>query len=178
MTAFLRNRLTVTVRILFPPHPSNMIGPDPELRRKKTPFMRRSGSATAIARASRCASTEKKVPEALFNARIFAPTWIALGGTKFRGDLRSSFQGGRDALDAAKGGSSSSTSCHGDGAGPASGGPLARELLKPALSSGKIRCIGARRSGVNRSHMGATAPCAEVQKIEVGEKSVARRTII
>jgi ATP-dependent Clp protease ATP-binding subunit ClpA len=66
------------------------------------------------------------------------------------------------------------------GAGSASGGTLdASNLLKPALSSGKIRCIGATTFQEYRSHMERDRALARrFQKIEVGEPTVGETTLI
>ncbi|MET0595220.1 MAG: AAA family ATPase, partial [Polyangiaceae bacterium] len=55
----------------------------------------------------------------------------------------------------------------------------ASNLLKPALSSGKIRCIGATTFQEYRSHMERDRALARrFQKIEVGEPSVAETALI
>jgi len=61
------------------------------------------------------------------------------------------------------------------GAGSASGGTLdASNLLKPALSSGKIRCIGATTFQEYRGHLERDSALARrFQRIEVGEPSEA-----
>ena len=66
------------------------------------------------------------------------------------------------------------------GAGAASGGTLdAANLLKPALASGKLRCIGATTFEEYRSHLERDRALARrFQKIEVLEPSLEETMLI
>jgi ATP-dependent Clp protease ATP-binding subunit ClpA len=153
-------------------------------RRKNNPlFIGDAGvGKTAIVEGIALRIHERKVPEALLNARIFSLDMGALlAGTKFRGDFEERFKSVVNALERRAGSVLFIDELHTVmGAGSASGGTLdASNLLKPALSSGKIRCIGATTFQEYRSHMERDRALARrFQKIEVGEPSVAESTLI
>jgi ATP-dependent Clp protease ATP-binding subunit ClpA len=153
-------------------------------RRKNNPlFIGDAGvGKTAIVEGIALRIHEKKVPEALANARIFSlDMGSLLAGTKFRGDFEERFKAVVNALEKREGAVLFIDELHTVmGAGSASGGTLdASNLLKPALSSGKIRCIGATTFQEYRSHMERDRALARrFQKIEVGEPSVAETTLI
>jgi ATP-dependent Clp protease ATP-binding subunit ClpA len=153
-------------------------------RRKNNPlFIGDAGvGKTAIVEGIALRIHEKKVPEALFTARIFAlDMGSLLAGTKFRGDFEERFKAVVNALERREGSILFIDELHTVmGAGSASGGTLdASNLLKPALSSGKIRCIGATTFQEYRSHMERDRALARrFQKIEVGEPSVAETSLI
>jgi ATP-dependent Clp protease ATP-binding subunit ClpA len=153
-------------------------------RRKNNPlFIGDAGvGKTAIVEGIALRIHDRKVPDALLNARIFALDMGALlAGTKFRGDFEERFKSVVNALERRAGSVLFIDELHTVmGAGSASGGTLdASNLLKPALSSGKIRCIGATTFQEYRSHMERDRALARrFQKIEVGEPSVAETALI
>src|SRR6266542_3207161 len=153
-------------------------------RRKNNPlFIGDAGvGKTAIVEGIAQRIHEKKVPEALGGARIYAlDMGSLLAGTKFRGDFEERFKAIVNALEKREGSILFIDELHTVmGAGSASGGTLdASNMLKPALSSGKIRCIGATTFQEYRSHMERDRALARrFQKIEVGEPSVAETSLI
>jgi len=153
-------------------------------RRKNNPlFIGDAGvGKTAIVEGIALRIHEKKVPEVLASARIYALDMGALlAGTKFRGDFEERFKAVMNELETKEGSVLFIDELHTVmGAGSASGGTLdASNLLKPALSSGKIRCIGATTFQEYRSHMERDRALARrFQKIEVGEPSVADTVLI
>jgi ATP-dependent Clp protease ATP-binding subunit ClpA len=153
-------------------------------RRKNNPlFIGDAGvGKTAIVEGIALRIHEKKVPEVLAGARIYAlDMGSLLAGTKFRGDFEERFKAVVNALERRDGSILFIDELHTVmGAGSASGGTLdASNLLKPALSSGKIRCIGATTFQEYRSHMERDRALARrFQKIEVGEPSLAETALI
>jgi ATP-dependent Clp protease ATP-binding subunit ClpA len=153
-------------------------------RRKNNPlFIGDAGvGKTAIVEGIALRIHDKKVPESLAAARIYALDMGALlAGTKFRGDFEERFKAVVNALERREGSILFIDELHTVmGAGSASGGTLdASNLLKPALSSGKIRCIGATTFQEYRSHMERDRALARrFQKIEVGEPSVGETALI
>ncbi len=153
-------------------------------RRKNNPlFIGDAGvGKTAIVEGIALRIHEKKVPEVLATARIYAlDMGSLLAGTKFRGDFEERFKAVVNALERREGSILFIDELHTVmGAGSASGGTLdASNLLKPALSSGKIRCIGATTFQEYRSHMERDRALARrFQKIEVGEPSLAETALI
>jgi ATP-dependent Clp protease ATP-binding subunit ClpA len=153
-------------------------------RRKNNPlFIGDAGvGKTAIVEGIALRIHEKKVPDVLTGARIYAlDMGSLLAGTKFRGDFEERFKAVVNALERREGSILFIDELHTVmGAGSASGGTLdASNLLKPALSSGKIRCIGATTFQEYRSHMERDrALSRRFQKIEVGEPTVAETSLI
>lgn len=89
---------------------------------------------------------EGKVPETLKEARIFALDLGALlAGSRYRGDFEERLKAVLKALEAQPGAVLFVDELHTIvGAGATSGGAMdAANLLKPALASGELRCIGA-----------------------------------
>jgi ATP-dependent Clp protease ATP-binding subunit ClpA len=117
-----------------------------------------------------------EVPAVLASAKIFALDMGALlAGTKFRGDFENRVKAVLKALDRIEGAVLFVDELHTVvGAGAASGGTLdAANLLKPALSGGKLRCIGATTFEEYRSHIERDRALARrFQKIEVLEPSL------
>jgi ATP-dependent Clp protease ATP-binding subunit ClpA len=153
-------------------------------RKKNNPlFIGDAGvGKTAIVEGIALRIHEKNVPEPLAAARIWAlDMGMLLAGTKFRGDFEERFKGVVSALEKRTGSILFVDELHTVmGAGAASGGTLdASNLLKPALSSGKIRCIGATTFQEYRSHMEKDRALARrFQKIEVGEPTIAETALI
>jgi ATP-dependent Clp protease ATP-binding subunit ClpA len=153
-------------------------------RRKNNPlFIGDAGvGKTAIVEGIALRIHDKKVPEQLARAKIWAIDMGSLiAGTKYRGDFEERFKAVVGALEQQEGSILFVDELHTVmGAGAASGGTLdASNLLKPALSSGKIRCIGATTFQDYRSHMEKDrALSRRFQKIEVGEPTLAETALI
>ncbi len=147
-------------------------------RRKNNPlYVGDAGvGKTAIAEGLALAIHEKKVPATLHHAKVFSLDMGALlAGTKFRGQFEERLKAVLKALQS-----------HDDailfideihtivGAGATSGGSMdASNLLKPALASGKLRCIGSTthqefKSAFERDR----ALSRRFQRIDVLEPSV------
>ncbi len=146
-------------------------------RRKNNPlFVGDSGvGKTAIVEGLAAKIVAGEVPDAIKNAVIFALDMGTLvAGTKFRGDFENRVKGVLKQLEKHEGSILFVDEMHTVvGAGAASGGTLdAANLLKPALSSGKLRCIGATTFEEYRSHLEKDRALARrFQKIEVLEPS-------
>ena len=153
-------------------------------RRKNNPlFIGDAGvGKTAIVEGIALAIHENRVPDVLTAARIYALDMGALlAGTKFRGDFEERFKSVVTALEKKAASILFIDELHTVmGAGSASGGTLdASNLLKPALASGKLRCIGATTFQEYRAHLERDRALARrFQKIEVNEPSVAETTLI
>lgn len=153
-------------------------------RRKNNPlFVGDAGvGKTAIVEGIALRIYEGKVPEALQDAQIWALDMGALlAGTKFRGDFEERFKSVIGELEEREGSILFIDELHTVmGAGAVSGGTMdASNLLKPALSSGRIRCIGATTFQEYRQHMERDRALARrFQKIEVDEPSVDESTLI
>ena len=174
-------------------HIDPLIGRDAEVeraiqilarRRKNNPlFVGDAGvGKTAIVEGIALRIHEKKVPEVLADARIWALDMGGLlAGTKFRGDFEERFKAVINELEQREGSILFIDELHTVmGAGAVSGGTMdASNLLKPALSSGTLRCIGATTFQEYRQHMERDRALARrFQKIEVSEPSVEDTTLI
>ncbi len=163
-----------------------LVGRERELRRAIQVLARRKknnplfvGDAgvgkTAIVEGLAAKVVAESVPGPLLGAEIFALDMGALvAGTKFRGDFENRVKAVLKQLEKRPGAILFVDEIHTViGAGSASGGTLdAANLLKPALSSGKLRCIGATTFEEYRSHMERDRALARrFQKIEVLEPS-------
>lgn len=165
-----------------------LIGRDSELerviqtlcrRRKNNPLLVGEAGVgkTAIAEGLARRIVEGTVPEILAASTIYALDMGALlAGTKYRGDFEQRLKGVLKQLADDKDAVLFIDEIHTlIGAGAASGGTLdASNLLKPALSSGQLRCIGATtyteyRGIFEKDH----ALSRRFQKIDVAEPSVA-----
>ncbi|THF62407.1 ATP-dependent Clp protease ATP-binding subunit ClpA [Pseudothauera nasutitermitis] len=148
-------------------------------RRKNNPLLVGEAGVgkTAIAEGLARRIVEGRVPEVLENAQVYALDMGALlAGTKYRGDFEQRLKAVLKQLVEHQGAILFIDEIHTlIGAGAASGGTLdASNLLKPALSSGQLKCIGATtyteyRQIFEKDH----ALSRRFQKIDVVEPSVA-----
>ena len=147
-------------------------------RRKNNPlYVGETGvGKTAIAEGLALAIHEGKVPEVLKGSRIFSLDMGALlAGTKFRGQFEERLKAVLKALQAKEDAILFIDEIHTIvGAGATSGGSMdASNLLKPALASGKLRCIGSTTyQEFKASFERDRALSRRFQKIDVGEPSV------
>jgi ATP-dependent Clp protease ATP-binding subunit ClpA len=147
-------------------------------RRKNNPLLVGEAGVgkTAIAEGLAWRITQKDVPEILQNAIVYSLDMGALlAGTKYRGDFEQRLKAVLKQLKDSPHGILFIDEIHTIiGAGSASGGTLdASNLLKPALSSGQLKCIGATtynefRGVFEKDH----ALSRRFQKIDVTEPSV------
>jgi ATP-dependent Clp protease ATP-binding subunit ClpA len=131
---------------------------------------------TAIAEGLARMIVEGRVPEVLKGATIYALDMGALlAGTRYRGDFEERLKSVVTELERLTGAILFIDEIHTViGAGATSGGAMdASNLLKPALSSGTIRCIGSTTYKEFRSHFEKDrALLRRFQKIDVNEPSV------
>ena len=117
-----------------------------------------------------------EVPPAIKDARIFSLDMGALvAGTRFRGDFEERMKAVIKAIQKLPHAILFIDEIHTVlGAGSASGGTLdAANLLKPALSSGRLRCIGSTTFAELRTHFERDrALSRRFQKVEVNEPTV------
>ncbi len=147
-------------------------------RRKNNPLLVGEAGVgkTAIAEGLARRIVEGEVPEILGQSQVYALDMGALlAGTKYRGDFEQRLKGVLKQLTENPNAILFIDEIHTlIGAGAASGGTLdASNLLKPALSSGQLRCIGATtynefRGIFEKDH----ALSRRFQKIDVNEPSV------
>ncbi|HEX5539626.1 MAG TPA: AAA family ATPase, partial [Methylophilaceae bacterium] len=164
-----------------------LIGRDRELerviqtlcrRRKNNPLLVGEAGVgkTAIAEGLARRIVEGNVPEVLANAVVYSLDMGALlAGTKYRGDFEQRLKAVMKKLSEQQGAVLFIDEIHTlIGAGAASGGTLdASNLLKPALSNGTLKCIGATtyqeyRGIFEKDH----ALSRRFQKIDVEEPSI------
>ena len=148
-------------------------------RRKNNPLLVGEAGVgkTAIAEGLARRIVEKNVPEVLEDAVIYSLDMGALmAGTKYRGDFEQRLKAVMKKLGEQKNAVLFIDEIHTlIGAGAASGGTLdASNLLKPALSNGTLKCIGATtyqeyRGIFEKDH----ALSRRFQKVDVEEPSVA-----
>jgi ATP-dependent Clp protease ATP-binding subunit ClpA len=165
-----------------------LIGRAPELerviqtlcrRRKNNPLLVGEAGVgkTAIAEGLASRIVNKEIPEVLANAIVYSLDMGALlAGTKYRGDFEQRLKAVMKQLAERPDAILFIDEIHTlIGAGAASGGTLdASNLLKPALSNGTLKCIGATtyqeyRGIFEKDH----ALSRRFQKIDVAEPSVA-----
>ena len=119
---------------------------------------------------------EGKVPAPLADARIYALDMGGLlAGTKFRGEFEARVKAVLDALQRRPGAILFIDEIHTlVGAGATHGGSMdASNILKPALQSGDLRCIGATTYQDFRTHFERDRALARrFQKIELAEPSI------
>ena len=147
-------------------------------RRKNNPLLVGEAGVgkTAIAEGLAWRVTQGDVPEILQNAVVYSLDMGALlAGTKYRGDFEQRLKSVLKQMKANPNGILFIDEIHTIiGAGSASGGTLdASNLLKPALSSGQLKCIGATtftefRGVFEKDH----ALSRRFQKIDVNEPTV------
>lgn len=147
-------------------------------RRKNNPLLVGEAGVgkTAIAEGLAWRITQNDVPEILADATVYALDMGALlAGTKYRGDFEQRLKGVLKALKDQPNAVLFIDEIHTlIGAGAASGGTLdASNLLKPALSSGTLKCIGATTFTEYRGIFEKDAALSRrFQKIDVVEPSV------
>jgi ATP-dependent Clp protease ATP-binding subunit ClpA len=148
-------------------------------RRKNNPLLvgEPGVGKTALAEGLALRIHKSDVPDPLKNARVYALDMGALvAGTRYRGDFEERVKQVLDALDKQEHAILFIDEIHTlVGAGSASGGTMdAGNLLKPALASGKLRCIGSTTfSDVKQSFDKDRALSRRFQKIEVLEPTEA-----
>jgi ATP-dependent Clp protease ATP-binding subunit ClpA len=147
-------------------------------RRKNNPLLVGEAGVgkTAIAEGLAWRITQNDVPEVLANSIVYALDMGALlAGTKYRGDFEQRLKGVLKHLKDQPNAILFIDEIHTlIGAGAASGGTLdASNLLKPALSSGSMKCIGATTFTEYRGIFEKDAALSRrFQKIDVVEPSV------
>ncbi|MBK1615251.1 ATP-dependent Clp protease ATP-binding subunit ClpA [Rubrivivax gelatinosus] len=147
-------------------------------RRKNNPLLVGEAGVgkTAIAEGLAWRITEKDVPEVLADATVYSLDMGALlAGTKYRGDFEQRLKGVLKQLKDQPNAILFIDEIHTlIGAGAASGGTLdASNLLKPALSSGSMKCIGATTFNEYRGIFEKDAALSRrFQKVDVVEPSV------
>ena len=147
-------------------------------RRKNNPLLVGEAGVgkTAIAEGLAWRITQAEVPDVLADATVYSLDMGALlAGTKYRGDFEQRLKGVLKALKDQPGSILFIDEIHTlIGAGAASGGTLdASNLLKPALSNGQIKCIGATTFTEYRGIFEKDAALSRrFQKIDIGEPTV------
>ncbi|MCB9959959.1 MAG: ATP-dependent Clp protease ATP-binding subunit ClpA [Rhodospirillaceae bacterium] len=164
-----------------------LIGRDLEIERTIQILCRRSKNnplyvgdpgvgKTAIAEGLAKKVVENTVPEVLANATIFSLDMGALlAGTRYRGDFEERLKAVIGELENLEGAVLFIDEIHTViGAGATSGGAMdASNLLKPALASGSLRCIGSTTYKEYRNYFEKDrALVRRFQKIDVNEPSV------
>ena len=148
-------------------------------RRKNNPLLVGEAGVgkTAIAEGLAWRITENSVPDVLKRATVYSlDVGLLLAGTKYRGDFEQRLKGVLKNLKDRPNAILFIDEIHTIiGAGSASSGTLdASNLIKPALSTGQIKCIGATTFTEFRSIFEKDAALSRrFQKVDVGEPSVA-----
>ena len=148
-------------------------------RRKNNPLLVGEAGVgkTAIAEGLAWRIVQKDVPEILAESNVYSLDMGALlAGTKYRGDFEQRLKGVLKSLKDKPNAILFIDEIHTlIGAGAASGGTLdASNLLKPALSSGSLKCIGATTFTEYRGIFEKDAALSRrFQKVDVVEPSVA-----
>ncbi|HEX7390281.1 MAG TPA: AAA family ATPase, partial [Acidiphilium sp.] len=164
-----------------------LIGRDPEIERTIQILCRRSKNnplfvgdpgvgKTAIAEGLAKRIVDGEVPEVLAKATIYALDMGALlAGTRYRGDFEERLKAVVSELEATQGAVLFIDEIHTViGAGATSGGAMdASNLLKPALASGTLRCIGSTTYKEFRTYFEKDrALVRRFQKIDINEPSI------
>ncbi|MBP7567460.1 MAG: ATP-dependent Clp protease ATP-binding subunit ClpA, partial [Burkholderiaceae bacterium] len=148
-------------------------------RRKNNPLLVGEAGVgkTAIAEGLAWRIVQKEVPEILAESQVYSLDMGALlAGTKYRGDFEQRLKGVLKSLKDKPNAVLFIDEIHTlIGAGAASGGTLdASNLLKPALSSGQLKCIGATTFTEYRGIFEKDAALSRrFQKVDVVEPTVA-----
>ena len=131
---------------------------------------------TAIAEGLALKIVREEVPRALRGSTVYALDMGALlAGTRFRGDFEERIKAVLKALQKTEGAILFIDEIHTIiGAGATAGGSMdASNLLKPALASGRLRCIGSTTFQEYRQHFEKDrALVRRFQRVEVNEPSV------
>jgi len=147
-------------------------------RRKNNPVLVGDSGVgkTAIVEGLALAIHEKRVPDILEGVRIYALNMgVLLAGTKFRGEFEERLKGIMERIVGDEKAILFIDEIHTIvGAGATSGGSLdASNLLKPALASGQLRCIGSTTyEDYRQSFEKDRALARRFQKIEIVEPTV------
>jgi len=153
-------------------------------RRKNNPLLVGEAGVgkTAIAEGLAYRIVNKQVPDVMANATVYSlDLGSLLAGTKYRGDFEKRFKSLLKELAADEHAILFIDEIHTIiGAGAASGGVMdASNLLKPLLSSGKLRCMGSTTFQEYQSIFQKDRALARrFQKIDINEPSVAETTKI
>jgi ATP-dependent Clp protease ATP-binding subunit ClpA len=153
-------------------------------RRKNNPlFVGDAGvGKTAIVEGLASKVVAKDVPAQLLDAVFYSLDMGALlAGTKFRGEFENRMKGVLKAIEKQPGAVLFIDEIHTViGAGAAGGGTIdASNLIKPSLSNGKLRCIGATTFDEYRRHMEKDSALARrFQKVDVTEPTVTEAILI
>jgi ATP-dependent Clp protease ATP-binding subunit ClpA len=131
---------------------------------------------TAIAEGLALKIHTKEVPEVLHDAQVYALDMGAvLAGTKYRGEFEQRFKAVINALKAKPGSILFIDEIHTIvGAGAVSGGSMdASNIIKPALASGDLRCIGSTTYPEYKAAFERDRALARrFQRIEIGEPTI------
>ncbi len=146
-------------------------------RRKNNPLLIGDAGVgkTAVIEGLAKRIVDGEVPEAIKDFTVFSLDMGALiAGTRYRGDFENRLKAVLKALADKPNSVLFIDEIHTImGAGAGSGTMDASNLLKPALSSGKLRCVGATTFEEFRGHLEKDSALARrFQKIEIGEPTV------
>jgi ATP-dependent Clp protease ATP-binding subunit ClpA len=147
-------------------------------RRKNNPLLVGDSGVgkTAIVEGLAWKIVRGEVPKALAECVVYSlDMGLLVAGTRFRGDFEERMKGVLKALQKKPNAILFIDELHTImGAGAASGGTLdAGNMLKPALASGRLRCIGSTTFQELRTHFERDrALSRRFQKIEIGEPSI------
>lgn len=137
---------------------------------------------TAIAEGLAKMIVENKVPAAIKHATVYSlDMGVLLAGTKYRGDFEKRFKSVLKALSKHTGAIIFIDEIHNlVGAGSATGGTMdAANLIKPLLSSGDLRCMGATTYDEYRNFISKdSALLRRFQKVDIEEPSEEEATEI
>ncbi|MCV6607008.1 MAG: ATP-dependent Clp protease ATP-binding subunit ClpA [Campylobacterales bacterium] len=153
-------------------------------RKKNNPlFVGETGvGKTAMAEALAQMIVNEDVPEILKGSELFSMEMGSLvAGTKYRGDFEKRLKGIIKELEAKKGSILFIDEIHTIvGAGATGGGSMdASNMLKPALASGKLKCMGATTFSEYRTNFQKDrALSRRFQKIDIGEPTVEESFLI